>query len=101
MGVAVSGNEVVEKFEQPTGDAEPAKGFDHPATTDGGIEQVRQCGASAGLGARGKTGVGYVIEALAGPFERGNHVLLVEPRPLIEISLLALDEPSQLDWQHQ
>ena len=54
-----------------------------------------------GLAQAAHPGRRQVVQRFAGPFERRNHVLLVEPRTLEEFAVFALDEVRQFDRQQQ
>src|SRR5947208_1093090 len=97
----MGGDERVQKLEQTARNAEIAKRFDHSLLTDAGVEQIGEFGFDPRFGAGLDPGGGDVEEGLAGPLERRDHILLVEAGPLIKIALFTLDEPRQLNRQHQ
>ena len=101
VGVAVGHEQAVEELEQVPRHAERAEGVDQPLVGDRVVEQRAERRLLAVRAAAADAGVGQVVQRFARPFERRDHVLLVEPGPLVEVAVLALHVVGQLARQQQ
>ena len=81
--------------------AQTGKGVDQPMLVDALVEKGRQAWRAAIDGTGLDAGNGHVVERLAGPSQRTDHILLVEPGTLVEIAVFAIDQPFQFDGQKQ
>ena len=78
VGIAMRGQQAIEELEQVPGTrSDPKASIRRRCSTP--LEQVEQLRRSPLGCAGGEPGAGQVVERLAGPTERANQVLLVEP----------------------
>ena len=100
MAIAVIHQDAIEKPKQVPGHAERLKGCKEAFFADIGPKEILRL-RTATLRCTGQhSGSSQIIEGLTGPLERGDHILFVQPRSLMEFSSLPLHLSVQFLRQH-